>query len=491
MSCCKTFSIVTKYTTKLNLLRYYIGGFLMNMSTYFFWLVVPLLMQDRDASSFQIALADGITFGLTGIVSPFMGLIADKTDPALMCRISFILQATCSLTIGLIYIKTESILPIYFLLLQQSAALAFFWSPCESLITTESYKGEENKKLSMFALCWSLGKAIGFLLGGTLKVKLGANSSLLLCGGLTLLAYILFPTLPQKNHLIERPKKKKKQNQEDNEKEMNNELNAENISDSETKQIGWKERINRINHPQPPRFILYYFINALILHFHVYGTIAILCNQYILYAVDREIILNGLNDDPEVYLSVFLGIIYFSQTICFFIIGYIEAWQYKMILSTIMSIVLGLVCLALNFIKNGWVCLIFAIPTGFISGLDLQMNVLYSVKVSAKRRGLMMGLVEMVGELTCCLSPVIAGLISTQTDNLEWSQWVGLIWGGIATVGCLITQTLNCIVLKKQKELKKEVEENDVEIDIDSIKENNQNSEETIKNDEDKVTELD
>ncbi|ELP89502.1 hypothetical protein EIN_391570 [Entamoeba invadens IP1] len=475
MTFLSTLKKVTYYTKKTNFLRYYIGGFMMNMSTYFFWLVVPLLLQDRKANSFEIALSSGITFGLTGIVSPFMGLIADKTDPALMCRISFILQATCSLTIGIIYIDTQSILPIYFLLIQQSAALAFFWSPCECLITNESYKGEENNKLSIFALVWSLGKAIGFLLGGTLKVQLGSNSSLLLCGGMTLFAFVVFPLFPSKNNLTERPKKEKGKTDKVKETELSELAQRSDIPEDSSQtaneeKVTFLQKLKRINHPEPPKYILFYFINALILHFHVYGTIAIICNQYILFAVDEGVILEGISPDPEVYLSVFLGVIYFSQTICFLVIGYVEVWQYKMWISIVMSLILGGVCIGINFIKVGWICLIFAVPTGFISGLDLQMNVLYSVKVSEKRKGLMMGLVECVGELTCCLSPVIAGAISTATDNLDWSQWVGVIWTGIAVTGCTITYVLDCFVKGKEKKIADDVQKSDVEIDVDTIK---------------------
>ncbi|KAL7713180.1 Major facilitator superfamily (MFS) profile domain-containing protein [Entamoeba marina] len=444
------------FTTKFNFARYCLGGLLMNLSTYFSWLVIPLLLDDRGASPFLVSLSSATTFGLTGLVSPFMGFVSDKTDPALLCRLSFVLQATCSLTIAVVYLETTALWPIYILLLQQSVALACFWSPCESLISNESYKGEENNKLSLFALSWSFGKASGFLVGGPMYVAIGSNKSLLICGALTMIAYVTFPAFPQKNNTKPRPKKQKKSKKTKTETEIEMKSHvSDGTSDSsseEENKIHFFDKIREMTKPRKePKRKVFYFLNSLILHFHAYGTAAILCNQYILFTKDRKIILEGVSDDPEVYVSVFLGVLYFAQTFAFLIIGYIEIWQYKMTLNIIYSVILGLVCIAVNYIKIGWVNVFFSIPVGLINGFDLQMNVFYAVKTSEKKKGLLMGVVEMVAEFTCCFSPLIAGAISTETDNLEWSQWTGVIWSIIATVGCSTTQILDCVIPVKQE----------------------------------------
>ncbi|EDS88692.1 major facilitator superfamily transporter, putative [Entamoeba histolytica HM-3:IMSS] len=61
---------------------------------------------------------------------------------------------------------------------------------------------------------------------------------------------------------------------------------------------------------------------------------------------------------------------------------------------------------------------------------------------------------ECVGELTCCLCPLFAGLIATQTDDRKWALWFGLILQCVGIVLCIITQAITIILERfdKQKE---------------------------------------
>ncbi|EDR24359.1 hypothetical protein EDI_071010 [Entamoeba dispar SAW760] len=194
--------------------------------------------------------------------------------------------------------------------------------------------------------------------------------------------------------------------------------------------------------------------NLKFIHFTVHGTVAVFGNQYIDFADENNIVLNGLNDDPGTYCSLFLGIVYFSQSFCFWVLGQFSYWQYKQILNIIVQIFIGAICLALIYLRNGWVLCVLAIPIGIISGYDLQSNVLYSINAGPKIKGVILGMSECVGELTCCLCPLFAGLIATQTDDRKWALWFGLILQCVGIVLCIITQAITIILERfdKQKE---------------------------------------
>ena len=133
-----------------NILACFIGGFTINMATYFAWLIIPLLMKEHGGTSFQIGLADAITFGLCGLMCPVVGTMLNKKWFPLddICRIGFVCQALSTIIIGIYYTTGVELLPLFFILILQSFSLAFFWPICEYMLSNEVYKHESNKKMS-------------------------------------------------------------------------------------------------------------------------------------------------------------------------------------------------------------------------------------------------------------------------------------------------------------------------------------------------------
>ncbi|KAL7713906.1 Major facilitator superfamily (MFS) profile domain-containing protein [Entamoeba marina] len=247
-----------KFIQRFNFLNFYMGGFTINMSTYFLWLILPLLMKDNGGTSFQIGLADAITFGVTGITCPFIGLfLTKKWFPAGdVTRIGFILQGSCCVSIAIYFIDNGQLLPLFFLLLQESYALSFFWSICEFLISEEVYKGETNKKISYFSCSWSLGKAIGFLLGGVMRSAFGYTYSLYFAAVISLVSWVTFPRF------------------------LRNRSDTTHAEAKELKTINVRLDVHTVNDvpeadTRKPYYYMMYYVNLLIIHCTVYGTVAI------------------------------------------------------------------------------------------------------------------------------------------------------------------------------------------------------------------------
>ena len=435
-----------KFIQRFNLFNYYVGGFTINMATYFCWLILPLLIkdicEDTDKASFYIGLADATTFGLCGLTCPLIGFLNSRSwfDPDVVCRIGFVLQATCGITIALLYIDYTDVLPLFFLLIQQSFALAFFWSTCEFLLSNEIYKGETNQKMSWFSSSWSLGKAIGFVLGGTMRAAFGNTFSLYFSSVIVMIAFVVFPRFPRNRSMVTRNEAKEL-------KKISVRVDVISVMAEPEKQSN------------APYYYMMYYFNELVIHFTVYGTVAVFGNQYIDFADEEQIVLNGVNDDPGLFSGVFLGCVYFSQTICFYLLGLFDLWQFKPTLNIVVQVIIGAICIALCYLRNGWVLCLIAIPIGFISGYDLQCNVYYSVSAGPKRKGIVIGLSECVGELTCCLCPLFAGLCSSASKNKRWALYFGLILQCVGIVLCLITQIAIYVLECRKKNATEEAED--------------------------------
>ncbi|EDS88992.1 major facilitator superfamily protein [Entamoeba histolytica HM-1:IMSS-B] len=489
----------------LNIPNYFIGGFTINMATYFCWLIIPLLMKENGASSFLIGLADAVTFGICGLLCPIIGLFLNKKwfPIADICRIGFVLQAISGICIALYYIKGTLLLPIFFILILQSFALAFFWSICEFMLSEEAYKGEVNKVISRFACSWSLGKAIGFCVSGPMKTAFGNTFSLYFSSFISLISFVLFPRMPRNRSDITRSEAKALRKKEKNVKghesvsdisvdieELNNsksvssdESEEQPKSSNETNEIKnvTKEEKNEKNNssekkkqPKPtytPYYFMMYYFNNLVIHFTVYGTIAVFGNQYIDFVDENNIVLNGVNDDPATFASVFLGIIYFSQTITFFVLGLFHHWQYVLSLNIIVQIIIAGVSVGMVFIRNGWVLCAFAVVIGIISGYELQSIVVYSVSSPPKNKGKILGLTECVGELTCSLCPLFAGLLATAMDDRRYALYQGIV---LQVVGIVLCITLMAVTKILEIRRKKRVGE---DIGIEMLEEGQENSE--------------
>ncbi|KAL7713259.1 Transporter [Entamoeba marina] len=372
---------------------------LFDFGVFFFWLVIPVLLKDLGASPLIIGFADAITFGVAGVLAPLSGILSEIWRGEILCQFASIFQAICCIFTGLVYLTCESLWPLTLLLILQGIGFSMFWSPVETIIVSESYIGEENKNLSNFAMLSCFGKAIGFLLGGSVTVLLGNTYSLYFAGGLTLFIFIIFPRKP------------KYRNDEYN-------PNAKSISISEKKNP------------------MLFYITSLVVHLFCYGVIAIISNQYVDYADDQHIILKGISTEASVFTGVFLFTENIVQTITIIIFGRWNGWQFKMIYNFIAFVILLTVCSALRLLDNGYIILLLAIPMGIVAGYEFQANLFYSVNTDVSN-GKCLGISEFVGEITYCVSPVVSGLFCSFFGK-EYLFYVAMVMCGCGLFGVTI-----------------------------------------------------
>lgn len=442
--------MTTKEKTKtvisyFNIIGCFIGGFTINMATYFAWLIIPLLMKEHEGTSFLIGLADAITFGLCGLMCPLIGLFLNKKWFPLddVCRMGFVFQAFSTIIIGMYYITGTQLLPIFFILIFQSFGIAFYWAIAEFVLSNEFYKHETNKGVSYFSMSWSLGKAIGFLLGGPMRLAFGNTYSLYFASVIVLLAWLAFPRILRNRSQITRLEDKLQL------RVLSGEMTQEEMQEKLTGELVERTKSKAKSTQKFPHYYMMYYFNNLVIHFTVYGTIAVFGNQYIDFADEEHITLKGINDDPGTFASVFLGIIYFSQTFTFFVLGLFYQWQYIPLLNIIVQICIAAISIGMVFLRNGWVLCILAIPIGVISGYDLQASVIYALNAGPKIKGKILGLSECVGELTCALCPLFAGLLATECNDRRFALYQGIALQVIGIILCIILYVVVLVMEKR------------------------------------------
>ena len=325
----------------------------------------------------MIGFADAVSFMVAAISAPVMGILADKWRGEILCVLGCILQALSCIFTALYYAEHTNIYVVFVFLILQGLGLAMFWSPDETLIGKESYIGDENRNISYFAMLSAFGKAVGFLLGGSLTVIVGNTYSLFLGAALPMTVFLIYPRIQTFKNDQKNPNGKEDQNA-----------------------------------PKKKYPSVFYF-TSLIVHLFAYGVIAIISSQYVGFATDEQIILNGVSETTSVFVGVFLFVVNIVQTITFVVLGRWKNWQYKHRYNIIAMITLLCVAVGLNKFRNGWLVMILSLPMGIVAGYEYQANLFYSITLSHDH-GKYLGISEFIGELTYSLSPLGCGVLMTK-----------------------------------------------------------------------------
>ncbi|ELP87401.1 hypothetical protein EIN_096680 [Entamoeba invadens IP1] len=450
---------VLKYPLRLldNYPRHLLSGLLYNTSGFLFWIVVPLLFNEQGASAIELALLQTICFVIFAALAPFGGKISDLISPFIVVRISLVL-----LTIGeaIVAIWPTNKAAIYISCAFWAFSAFLFWPAAVGTVGKESKPGKEARNSGLFAVSWSFGKSIGYVVGGSLKAALGASTSLYISIGINALIFLVYPYTHVKwlkDKLIE--EKQKKQQMEEELKDEENVNNKEKDSNgvdikienndvvipnemakelgipkiekplkSETKMTGkvkWTE--------EQLKNKTYIFLGY-IMQLGVFGSSSILTNQYIKVADAKSIGIPIGGDPEDNFVAWNFFILYFSQTLTFIAMSITDKWTYhrSLILAAMTIFMMYLTVLVLVF--NPYVIFVASFFAGIATGFSYQTSTYYSLKANDKSKSLFVGFNEGVAALSNALLPLFAALLSES-------------FGVFSTIYLAIAVVLFCLVI--------------------------------------------
>ncbi|BFU20321.1 major facilitator superfamily transporter, putative [Entamoeba histolytica HM-3:IMSS] len=445
-----------------NFPRACLTGFLFNFANYFYWLVVPLIMNDKGGSTFDLSLLQTVGFIIYAVLTPICGKIGDKFNPYIVIRIAFVFFI---IAVAVILIWPSSIAALYVSVCIWPFCTGFFWPVTTGTIGLEAPLGHENRNTSLYQVCWSVGKAFGFLFGGMLKSALGINS-LYICIGLVLINMIVYPfshpkRVREKLKKLKEDKKKNKKEKEDiavdvdvikkTEEQPNKSVEIEMTKEEPADIQVPKDLVEtpkqsielpRNEKPIKIKWTKEEFNNktfiylGYIMQCGIYGTSAVLSNMYVKLAQDQDV------NTPTKGIDMYIGIIFFfyflAQTLVMVLMSLTMIWTYKRIFFLIFQLFYIIMLIVFAVSRNAYVNWFLAFVGGLAGGFAYQTSTYYSMRASESSKSMFMGISECVSGLGNSLLPLVSGLLCTYLNN----NYVQIYISIVCILLCLILEEI-------------------------------------------------
>ncbi|ELP85630.1 hypothetical protein EIN_409190 [Entamoeba invadens IP1] len=410
----------------LNYVRMCAIGFMFNFGVYFFWLVIPIILKDYDVNSIFIGLAPTFTFGTAGFLSILTGYLSDIIDAECLVSLASVLNGVACFMLGLVCAAHTNYYLFVLSLFIQGISFGLFYSPIETLISLHSEEGKEGRNLAIFFTVCYLGTSFGFLCGGSVILLCGNTFTLYIVGFISL---FIFFVVPRKFNDIKKGSTKVKESFEDDVKETKSvSLSTESSSEASSlvnspqnteSKTEEKEPVKKVSHYREKVERWTFFLVSCFVSVVIYGSLAIITDQYVGYAEDEGIVLEGVSKQSSVFVGVFLFILSIFETISFVIMGITDVWVNKAFLNLLAHLTIIILGLFLYYVKVGWVLVIFVSPVlGLVCGYEYQANVVYALNLKS-RPGFFLGVNEFVANVTYCVCPFIAGVMMDFIDR-DW-----------------------------------------------------------------------
>ena len=365
-----------------SLIRLGAAAFLADLSTYLIMTGVPYLVLSFGAGALALGLvpvARGVPYSVSTV---WAGQLTEHGDRLRVARVTLVIATVAAVT----FVFIRNIAALFALLAVLGFTFAFYWPAVQAALADLGARGV-TRSLGWFNMAWSSGKATGFLLGGALLSAFGFPALFLaatlgLVGVFALIAFPVpaAPEHPPRDVTIQRP-----------------------LTDGSKafRRAGW-------------------IANAI-----AYGIASVLNLHY--PHLLREM------GHGEVLLGTYLGLVFGSQTLSFFLLARLPGWRHRvtplLILQAPMILALG----ALPFLGQPAAILATAPLMGLGMGIAYFASLFYSVEAPIER-GRNAGTHEAILTLGSLVLPPLAGLAVETTNQLESAYLFSAAVGGLGLV---------------------------------------------------------
>ncbi|MBV8882150.1 MAG: MFS transporter [Planctomycetaceae bacterium] len=365
----------------MRLWRYCLAGLLFNWGTFLFWYVLPVRALDFHASSTQLALlptASSIVYVLNSL---FSGGLSDRMSRSLLARLSTLLAVgVCALTIS-----AGSLGGLFLLVPFMGLACSFYWPSIQGALGAEVGSARLEKALGWFNVSWSIGKTLGFVMGGWITSAQSTSGALWMAAGSALPVLFLYPkdqALPKET-----------------------------------------AHVPAANDRAAYRTLGY------IANFLAFGVGSVFQNQFIKLLHASPV----AGWTPTTFFGVFLGAIYGTQTLAFVVLQRGSGWAYRRSLLYGIQALCGGAALAVPFLSSDGTLLAAGAAVGAGLGFVNASSIYYSLH-GPSDHGKYAGLHEAVLGAGTFLAPLAGGALADLTRDLRSPYWLagGLMIAAVA-----------------------------------------------------------
>jgi MFS family permease len=362
-----------------------------DLSLFVAWSVIPVWANEvAHATPAQLGFLP-VVGGLAYVITSWAaGKLSDRVSRTTLARIGLVgFAAFCFLAW-----KATTLPWIYAVSPIGGVSNALIWPGLQALVGDESGPEDLEKNLGTFSLSWSIGKTLGFFIGGLAWTNFHLDT-LAGCGILSLLLAFIVPGRPARHRAVEG---------------------------------------SLVHHDGPPAALRSAYLKAAWLaNFASYGLGATLHDLY----EERVASLHRpISDYSNVLAALFL-----SQTVAFWFFGRFSGWRYRpgafLAWQTAGAVALAVI---------GWgvglpLAIAAAVAAGVSLGLAYAASIYYSVH-SDENRGERAGIHEAVIGASNFAIPMAAGYLQHRTGFAPAGYLfaAALVLGGIAAQGVILAR---------------------------------------------------
>ncbi len=363
----------------MRLTLYCIASFLLDFTFYVLWTVLPFHAINLRADDFQLGALPMVTSATYIVISIASGWLSDRLPHAAMLRCGLVISAAGMLLAG----TTGRLWLLYAVAPITSVGTGIFWPAIQNAIGKETSPEKLDRALGVFNVAWSIGKALGFFVGGSLYHWTGARPTLELAALATVLTLVFIP--PSR-----RPPP--------------------------------AAAPDHHGASRPTGFLRAAWVG----NFAAFGVSSILNVHY-----PRFLIEHLHSSSSNTAFGTFLGVIFTAQTLAFLWLLTSSFWTYRWAPILLLTAVLGAATAALPEIDQlGWVILT-GLPIGAGLGMAYSASIFYSLH-GPKMQGLRAGVHEAVIGSAGVLLPPAGGFLARSSGELRWPYWTAALGVGAA-----------------------------------------------------------
>ncbi len=359
------------------LARLWGASLLMDGSFYLLLTAIPLQAAELHASSLQLGFLAVLGSGVYVAAALLFGRLSDRGPRMAMARLGAWLRAGASLA----FLAARSVPLLMAFMPLLGVANGLFWPGLQAAVGEARPEGELRRNLGGFNVSWSTGKMFGFLIGGIILARRGSQPVFVLAAVLAVVVAVLLPNVRPHADWSE------------------SRLGA-----------GASGALDRARHGSSWRRI------GWLANFTFFGIGAILNYHY-----PKLLLSIGLTGQD---FGIFLGLIYFFQTLAFIFLARWAGWHFRS-WPLLVAQSLGLVSLALLvFLRTRFLIWATAPGIGLGLGLSYSSSIYYSL-YHVRGRGRSTGIHEgLLGTGTFML-PFLGGGLAQATGSLLAPYLVG------------------------------------------------------------------
>ncbi|KAH3745898.1 major facilitator superfamily protein [Pelomyxa schiedti] len=165
-----------KCGARLRYWLYCVSSAMMNFSNFYFWVCISLLAYSMGASPLQLGIIQATSATITTTTSPFLGMLSDKLRPHWMVRASSLMfAAACAV---LLLVSGINVWLYVLAVILSGLTSATYWPTVQATVAKEVDKNNVNRDMSRFAVFWSVGKSVGYMIAGYIFQYAGGKYSL-------------------------------------------------------------------------------------------------------------------------------------------------------------------------------------------------------------------------------------------------------------------------------------------------------------------------